>query len=67
MFQNKIIHNILPCGNSLTMMKIWNSLLCSYCNFLETLSRMLVESKTANDLRVKAVVVGIFKVVSPTQ
>ena len=34
MFQYKIIHNILPYGNRLYMMKILNSPLCNYCNLL---------------------------------
>ena len=55
MFQYKIIHNILPYGNRLYMMKILNSPLCNYCNLLETLSHMLVECNTVHDFWVKAI------------
>ena len=55
MFQYKIIHNILPYGNMLYMMKILNSLLCNYCNLLETLPHMLVECNTVHDFWVKAI------------
>jgi len=55
MFQYKIIHNILPYGNRLYMMKILNSLLCNYCNLLETLPHMLVECNTVHDFWVKAI------------
>ena len=55
MFQYKIIHNILPYGNRLYMMKIVNSPLCNYCNLLETQSHMLVECKAVNDFWVKAI------------
>ena len=41
-FQYKIIHSILPHGVSLHKMKIVNSLLCTHCDSLETLSHMLV-------------------------
>ena len=55
MFQHKIIHNILPYGNRLYMMKILNSPLCNYCNLLETLPHMLVECNTVHDFWVKAI------------
>ena len=55
MFQYKIIHNILPYGNRLYMMKISNSPLCNYCNLLETLPHMLVECKNVYDFWVKAI------------
>ena len=37
------------------MMKILNSLLGSYCSFLETLSDMLVKCKTIHDLWVEGI------------
>ena len=55
MFQYKIIHNILPYGNRLYMMEILNSLLCNYCNLLETLPHMLVECNTVHNFWVKAI------------
>mgnify|MGYP000300200845 FL=1 len=55
MLQYKIIHNILPYGNRLYMMKILNSPLCNYCNLLETLPHMLVECNTVHDFWVKAI------------
>ena len=55
MFQYKIIHNILPYGNRLYMMKISNSPLCNYCNLLETLPHMLVECKNVHNFWVKAI------------
>ena len=55
MFQYKIIHNILPYGNRLYMMKILNSPLCNYCKLLETLPHMLVECSTVYDFWVKAI------------
>lgn len=48
-FQYKIIHNILPYGNRLYMMKIVNSPLCKHCNLIETLSHMLVDCKIIKD------------------
>ena len=55
MFKYKIIHNILPYGNRLYMMKISNSPLCNYCNLLETLPHMLAECKNVHDFWVKAI------------
>ena len=64
MFQYKIIHNILPYGNRLYMMKILNSALCNYCNLLETLPHMLVECNTVHDFGLKLLAGGTLKVVT---
>ena len=55
MFQYKTIHNILPYGNRLYMMKVLDSPLCYYCNLIETLPHMLVECNIIQDFWAKAI------------
>ena len=45
MFQCKIIHDTLPYGRKLFMIKIVNSPLCIHCNSVETLSHILLDCK----------------------